>query len=149
MFQLLQDIISSYNKNPLLFIEFAGHVKSCLTGRVVGQITSRKRVGAQNRKHPNRDMQKMSKSWNNMFKATSIERKIDKKNLYIDMQINLSSCKTSDYNFSLSRRKMTSFSLPEIIQISPLSWLQKKSLVDIDCLYVACASERRVRNHPT
>ena len=65
------------------------------------------------------------------------------------MQINLSSCKTSDYNFSLSRRKMTSFSLPEIIQISPLSWLQKKSLVDIDCLYVACASERRVRNHTT
>ena len=65
------------------------------------------------------------------------------------MQINLSSCKTSDYNFSLSRSKMKSCSLPEIIQISSLSWLQKKSLVDIDCLYVACASERRVRNHPT
>ena len=148
MFQLLKDIISSYNENPLLFIEFAGHVKSCLTGRVVGQITSRKRVGAQNRKHPNRDMQKMSKSWNNV-QSNFNWKKNREKNLYIDMHINLSSCKTSDYNFSLSRSKMTSCSLPEIIQIGSLSWLQKKTLVEIDCLYVACASERRVRNHPT
>ena len=42
------------------------------------QITSGKQVGAQNHKHPNRDMQKkMSKSQNNMFKATTVERKIE------------------------------------------------------------------------
>ena len=65
----------------------------------LGQIICGKRVGAQNSKRPNRDI-KFSKSRNmfNMFKANEVERKIEI-NLLIDMQINLSSFRTSDHFF--------------------------------------------------
>ena len=39
--------------------------KKLQTGPYLGQITSGKRVGTQNRKCPSRDMQKNSKSQNN------------------------------------------------------------------------------------
>ena len=50
---------------------------------IVGQITFGKRVGAQNWKCPNRDMEKVSESQNNwqrlnMLKAAEVEKKQEK-----------------------------------------------------------------------
>ena len=75
-------------------------------GSYLGQITSKKRVGAQNRKCPNRDI-KFSKSQNNwqrlnMFKVTEVERKVREIYLLIIMQINLSSCRTLNHYFLVS-----------------------------------------------
>ena len=82
-----------------------------MTGSYLGQITSGKRVDAQNRKRPNRDIN-FSKSRNNwgrlnMFKAAKVERKIREINLLINMQINLSSCRTSDHYLSLSLQRLS------------------------------------------
>ena len=42
-----------------------------------------------------------------MFKATELERKIREINLFIKMQINLSSCKTSDHYLLLSLQRLS------------------------------------------
>ena len=42
-----------------------------------------------------------------MFKATEVERKIRDITLLIDMQINLSSCRTSEHYFSLSIQQLS------------------------------------------
>ena len=57
----------------------------------LGQITSGKRVAAQNWKCPSRDMEKVSESRNNwqrlnMLKATKVERKTREINLLMDPQ---------------------------------------------------------------
>ena len=80
--------------------------KSSLAGSYLGQITFRKQVGAKNSKHPSRDI-KYSESRNNwqrlnVFKTNKVKRKIGQINVLIDMQINLSLCRTSDHYFLLS-----------------------------------------------
>ena len=42
-----------------------------------------------------------------MCKATEVERKIRERNLLIDLQINLSSCRTSDHYLSLSLHRLS------------------------------------------
>ena len=42
-----------------------------------------------------------------MFKATEVERKIREINLLIDMQIHLSSCRTSDHCLLLSLQQLS------------------------------------------
>ena len=46
-----------------------------------------------------------------MFKATEVERKIREINLLINMQINLSSCRTSNHDISLSLQRLSRNSL--------------------------------------
>ena len=46
-----------------------------------------------------------------MFKVTEVESKIREINLLIDLQINLSSCKTTDHYFSLSLQRLSCDSL--------------------------------------
>ena len=60
-------------------------------GSYLGQITSGKRVGAQNWKCPNKDMEKVAESQNNwqrlnMFRATEVERKTREINLLMHPQ---------------------------------------------------------------
>ena len=42
-----------------------------------------------------------------MFKATQVERKQRETNLFIHMQINLSSCRTSDHYLSLFLQRLS------------------------------------------
>ena len=111
-----------------------------------------------------------------MFKTTKVEKNIKEINILINLQINLSSCRTSDYFLSLSlmrthqelkvyctkflkgkqimvAEKMWQKShcvYPlEIIQINLLGRLQKNSLEHNDCLYAASVSEWSVRKPPT
>ena len=42
-----------------------------------------------------------------MFKVTEFERKVRDINLFIDMQINLSSCRTSDHYFLLTLHQLS------------------------------------------
>ena len=151
-----------------------------LSGSYLGQITSGKRMGTQNGKCPNRDIKSL-KSWNNwsrlnLFKATEVERKMRETNLLINMQINLSLCRTSHHYFLLFLQwlswdllgtknassmyaanhggrkdvaEITCVCCPETIQISWLSRLPKKPLEHNDCLYVAFLSQQRVRKPPT
>ena len=60
-------------------------------GQYLGQITFGKRVGTQNWKCPNRDMEKVSESQNNwqrlnMLKAAEVEKKTREINLLMDLQ---------------------------------------------------------------
>ena len=87
----------------------------------------------QNWKHPNKGIT-FSKSWNNwwrlnMFKATEVERKIREINLPIDMEINLSSCKT--YHYYLLSLQWFLWDLLGTKNVSPThaqnSWIVNKS----------------------
>ena len=86
-----------------MLINYAILVSHCsqrlISGSCLGQVTSAKWVDAQNQKCLNSDIKflKSQRNWQrlNMFKATEVEKKIREVNLLIDMQINLSSSRTS------------------------------------------------------
>ena len=72
-----------------------------------------------------------------MFKATEVERKIRETNVLIDLQMNLSSCKTSDHYFSLSlqhllrlgTKNMSSTYAPNVWKVK--SYGSRKDAVEI------------------
>ena len=86
-------------------------------------------------------------------------KKIREINLLIKLQINLSVCRTSDYQLLLFQAivmaaekmwwKSQSVYPPEMIQTSLLGRLQKKSLEHNECLYVTSALEWSSRKSPT
>ena len=76
-----------------------------LSGLYLRRITSRKQVGTQDWKRPNRDI-KSSNSQNNWLRLKYVQSnwssKKNKRNKSTYQYGNLSSCRTSDYYFSLS-----------------------------------------------
>ena len=68
-----------------------------------------------------------------MFKAAKVERKIREINLFIDMWINLSSCRTSDHYFLLSLQRFYADSLElKMCIYASAKFLESKQIMTVE-----------------